>query len=44
MLGENRDVLDRLAEYLIIQETITGKEFMRIMNTVIGERTQNGQA
>ena len=44
ILRENRDVLDRLAGYLIIQETITGKEFMRIMNTVIGERTQNGQA
>ncbi len=43
MLRENRDVLDRLAGYLIIQETITGKEFMRIMNTVIGERTQNGR-
>ena len=41
MLRENRDVLDRLAGYLIIQETITGKEFMRIMNTVIGERPQN---
>ena len=41
MLRENRDVLDRLASYLIIQETITGKEFMRIMNTVIGERSQN---
>lgn len=41
MLRENRDVLDRLAGYLIIQETITGKEFMRIMNTVIGERSQN---
>ncbi len=41
MLKENRDVLDRLAGYLIIQETITGKEFMRIMNTVIGERSQN---
>ena len=41
ILRENRDVLDRLAGYLIIQETITGKEFMRIMNTVIGERSQN---
>ncbi|MCC6095507.1 MAG: ATP-dependent zinc metalloprotease FtsH [Eubacterium sp.] len=42
LLRENRDVLDRLAGYLIIQETITGKEFMRIMNTVIGERTASG--
>ncbi len=40
MINENRDVLDRIAGYLIIQETITGAEFMRIMNTVIGERKQ----
>lgn len=43
MISENRDILDRIAGYLNIQETITGKEFMRIMNTVISERGTNGQ-
>ena len=40
LLNENRDALDRLAGYLIIQETITGKEFMRILHTVFKEREQ----
>lgn len=30
MLRENREVMDKLAEYLIEKETITGKEFMSI--------------
>ncbi|MCM1102049.1 MAG: ATP-dependent zinc metalloprotease FtsH [Clostridium sp.] len=30
MLRENRDVMDKLAAFLIEKETITGKEFMRI--------------
>ena len=30
MLSENRDVMDKLAEFLIEKETITGKEFMEI--------------
>lgn len=30
MLRENRDVMDKLAEFLIEKETITGKEFMQI--------------
>ena len=30
MLRENRDVMDKLAEFLIEKETITGKEFMEI--------------
>ena len=30
MLEENRDVMDKLAEFLIEKETITGKEFMEI--------------
>jgi cell division protease FtsH len=30
MLRENRAVMDKLAEYLIEKETITGKEFMEI--------------
>ena len=42
MLNENRDALDRLAGYLIIQETITGKEFLQIFHTVQKER-EGGQ-
>ena len=30
LLADNRDVMDKLAEYLIEKETITGKEFMEI--------------
>lgn len=30
LLSENREVMDRLATYLIEKETITGEEFMRI--------------
>ena len=30
MLRENRDVMDKLAEFLIEKETISGKEFMKI--------------
>ncbi len=30
MLRENRELMDKLAEYLIEKETITGKEFMEI--------------
>ncbi|NLP35845.1 MAG: ATP-dependent zinc metalloprotease FtsH [Clostridiales bacterium] len=36
LLAGNRDVLDRIAEYLISKETITGKEFMKIYNEVKG--------
>lgn len=36
LLLENRDVLDKIAEYLIQKETITGKEFMRIFKEVKG--------
>ncbi len=32
ILSENRDKLDELAEYLYEKETITGEEFMRILN------------
>ncbi len=30
LLKENREIMDKLAEYLIEKETITGKEFMKI--------------
>ena len=36
LLTENRDALDKIAEYLIEKETITGKEFMRIFREVKG--------
>ena len=36
MLAENRDVLDKVADFLIEKETITGKEFMQIFNEVKG--------
>ena len=33
LLNENRDLLDRLAEYLLEKESITGKQFMEIFRT-----------
>ncbi len=36
MLRENRDVMDKIAAYLIEQETITGKEFMRLFREAKG--------
>lgn len=36
LLGENRDVMDKIAEFLIEKETITGKEFMKIFREVKG--------
>lgn len=36
LLRENRDVMDKIAAQLIEQETITGKEFMRIYREVKG--------
>ncbi len=35
-LKENRDALDRISEYLIEKETITGKEFMDILRKIKG--------
>ena len=34
LLNEHREALDKIAEYLIRRETITGKEFMRIFRAV----------
>lgn len=34
LLGENREALDKIADYLIQKETITGKEFMKIFRAV----------
>lgn len=36
LLSENRDALDKIAEFLIEKETITGKEFMKIFRQVKG--------
>ncbi len=38
MVSENLDVLDAVAAFLIEKETISGKEFMEIMNRVIADR------
>ena len=42
LLSENRDALDRIADFLIRQETITGKEFMEIFHQVQAEREGEG--
>lgn len=36
LLSENRDALDKIADFLIEKETITGKEFMDIFHEVQG--------
>ena len=36
MLVENREVLDKIADYLYEHETITGKEFMKIFRELKG--------
>ena len=36
LLRQNRDVMDKLAEFLIEKETITGKEFMKIFREIKG--------
>ena len=37
LLSQNREVLDKIAEYLIAKETITGEEFMNLYREVKGE-------
>ncbi len=34
LLADNREVLDKIAEFLVEKETITGKEFMEIYNQI----------
>ena len=36
LLGENRDIMDKIAEFLIEKETTTGKEFMKIFHQCKG--------
>lgn len=38
LLAGNRDVLDKIADYLITKETITGEEFMKIYHEVKGDK------
>ena len=38
LLSGNRDIMDRIAEYLSEKETITGKQFMEIYNEVLEAR------
>ena len=40
LLAENRETMDKIAEYLIEKETITGKEFMDIFHQVRGEEAE----
>ena len=46
LLSENREAMDKIAEYLIQKETITGKEFMKIFREVKGipEPEEGGKA
>ena len=47
LLRENREALDKISEFLIEKETITGKEFMRIYREIKGlpqeEETKEGE-
>ena len=36
IIKENRDALDKIAEYLIEKETITGKEFIKMYREIKG--------
>lgn len=38
LLNENRDALDKISEFLISKETITGEEFMNILHEVTDSR------
>ena len=44
LLQENKSILHKIAEYLIREETITGKEFMRIYNEEKGISQEESQA
>lgn len=42
LLSENREAMDKIADFLIEKETITGKEFMQIFREVKGLPTPSG--
>ncbi len=44
LIMNNMDILDRVAEFLLEKETITGKEFMKILKEVEGDRVLAAQA
>ena len=44
LLGANRDILDKIAEYLAENETITGKQFMELYDKVLAERGGDNSA
>ncbi|MBQ8802289.1 MAG: ATP-dependent zinc metalloprotease FtsH [Tyzzerella sp.] len=44
LLSENREALDKIADFLIEKETITGKEFMDIFHKVQGMGDEAGTA
>ena len=43
LLTENREALDKIADFLIEKETITGKEFMEIFHKVQGEEEKTNE-
>ncbi len=43
LLSENRDAMDKIAEFLIEKETITGKEFMEIFRRIRENRNPGEQ-
>ena len=44
LLRGNRDIMDRIADFLSEKETITGKQFMEIYNQVIAERGEKDES
>ncbi|MBQ3911548.1 MAG: AAA family ATPase, partial [Lachnospiraceae bacterium] len=44
LLGANRDILDKIAEYLAENETITGKQFIELYDKVLAERGSDAGA
>ncbi|MGB8454183.1 MAG: ATP-dependent zinc metalloprotease FtsH [Anaerocolumna sp.] len=44
LLADNREVMDKIAAFLVEKETITGKEFMNIFREVKGEPVENAAA
>lgn len=43
LLSENRDTMDKIADYLIEKETITGKEFMDIFHEAQGAEDEHSK-
>ena len=44
LLSENREVMDKIADFLIQKETITGKEFMKIFHEAKGIKEAEAEA